>query len=79
MKTTKKIKFHPEYGRIEQVKYYLLGFHFWTENNPIPKEDEPIKPNRELEEITGFNEWTKDYNLTNEDFDKFQNQQNNRL
>ena len=66
-------KIHPDYGKVEEVKFHFLGFHFWTEINPIPEEEQPIKMNYELQEITGSNP------LSNDQFDKFQNQKKIKL
>ena len=77
-----KFRFMPDYGRIEEISFYLFKFKLWTENHLAPQEDEPIKYDFETEQITGFNKWNKDYNnipLSNDQFDKFQNQQINRL
>ena len=65
-------------GEIDQVKFYFLGFCFLTINFFPEEEQEPEYNPRdyELEQMTGFNEWTRNQPfLNNEQFDEFQNQQ----
>jgi len=78
MKTTKTKKFMPEYGWIEQVRFYLFGFHVWTENHPleIPEDVEPMAIYQlKRERQVSYSEMSANMpELTNAEFDKFQKQ-----
>lgn len=72
--TTKKaMKFHPEFGRVEQITYHLFGVKILTENFlPEAEPQQPeIKNDPDLEEMTGYIEWRakmKVMSLTNEQY-----------
>lgn len=56
-KTAKK--FNPEYGWVEQVKFFIFGFYFWTEIHAIEILPQVTEPQHlaDLEEMAMYQEW----------------------
>lgn len=72
--TKRRLRFIAEYGRIEEITFYLFGVKFWTENHIAPiEDDEQVRRNFDLEEMTGYEDWRRRMNLmrlTDEQFNR---------
>ena len=74
MKTTKRKIYSQEHGWLEEVSYKILGFTLWREISyapPVPVDESLVISAMRNEAI----DFSKMPNLTNEAFDKFQEQQ----
>lgn len=69
-KKTKKVH-SPEYGWLEQVKYYVFGFCIMTENNPINPFPEGEKTAHDIEEMAMYQEWREKMKLMRLEDDEF--------
>lgn len=66
----KKKVFSPDYGWLEQVKYYVFGFCVMTENNPIEAFTEE-RTVHDLEDMAMYQEWREKMKLMRLEDDDF--------
>lgn len=77
--TTKKVKkFSPDWGWIDQVQYFLFGWHFWTENyisEPLEESVEALEYRAAMSLRAEAHKaiWHSELpHISNESFDDFQ-------
>lgn len=72
--TTSRKVYHSEFGWLKQIKFFLFGFHFLTENHPIQEQiEEAIGNVYDLEDMAVYIEWRKKMKLmrlSNQEYEK---------